>query len=60
MTQEAAEQIEFLFGYFLSHPDEIPHHYRIKDKKNPERRIAHYIAGMTDRFARSEFMRLHS
>ena len=60
MTQEAAEQIEFLFEYFLSHPGEIPHHYRTKDKKNPERRIAHYIAGMTDRFARSEFMRLKS
>ena len=58
VTQEAAEQIEFLFQYFLKYPEEIPGHFRKKD--NLQRRIAHYIAGMTDRFARSEFIRLQS
>ena len=59
VTQEAAAQIEFLFRYFLQHPSEIPAHFRTQDHPNPHRRIAHYIAGMTDRFARSEFIRLH-
>jgi len=58
VTQEAALQIEFLFEYFLTHPDEIPAHFRIQDLDHPQRRIAHYIAGMTDRFARKEFLRL--
>jgi dGTPase len=58
VTQQAAEQIDFLFHYFLDHPAEIPVHFRTKDKHTPQRRIAHYIAGMTDRFARSEYLRL--
>jgi dGTPase len=58
VTQEAADQIEFLFGYFLANPHEIPGHFRTCDVTSPHRRIAHYIAGMTDRFARSEFIRL--
>jgi dGTPase len=60
VTQEAAAQIEFLFAYFISHPTEIPGHFRTVDQNCPERRTAHYIAGMTDRFARSEFLRLHA
>ena len=59
-TQEAAAQIEFLFGYFLKRPHEIPAHFRQQDSQNLHRRIAHYIAGMTDRFARSEFIRLQN
>ncbi len=59
VTQEAAEQISFLFGFFLENPYEIPEHFRTQDIDNPHRRIAHYIAGMTDRFARSEFMRFN-
>jgi dGTPase len=58
VTQEAASQIDFLFAYYLNHGAEIPAHFRSEDSDTPERRIAHYIAGMTDRFARSEFMRL--
>jgi len=58
VTQEAATQIEFLFSYFKMYPTEIPPHFRAQDCQNPHRRIAHYIAGMTDRFARSEFIRL--
>jgi dGTPase len=57
VTQEAASQIEYLFSYYLNHPSEIPSHFRAQDIQTPQRRIAHYIAGMTDRFARSEFMR---
>ena len=60
VTQEAAEQINFMFNFFLENPHEIPAHFRTQDNNNPHRRIAHYIAGMTDRFARSEFMRFSS
>jgi dGTPase len=58
VTQEAAGQINYLFHHYLEHLHEIPRHFRQQDLANPQRRIAHYIAGMTDRFARSEFMRL--
>ena len=57
VTHEAATQINFMFSFFLENPREIPAHYRVQDINHPHRRIAHYIAGMTDRFARSEFMR---
>jgi dGTPase len=60
VTQEAAAQINFMFKFFLENPHEIPTHFRTQDISNPHRRIAHYIAGMTDRFARSEFMRFSS
>jgi dGTPase len=60
VTQEAAAQIEFMFSFFLENPHEIPAHFRTQDINHPHRRIAHYIAGMTDRFARSEFMRFSS
>ena len=60
VTQEAAAQINFMFNFFLKNPHEIPAHFRTQDINTPHRRIAHYIAGMTDRFARSEFMRFSS
>jgi dGTPase len=58
VTQEAASQVTYLFNFYLSNPSEVPKHFRSEDLPNPQRRIAHYIAGMTDRFARSEYMRL--
>lgn len=58
VTQEAASQIKFLFEYYLASPHEIPEDFRTQDMIQPERRVAHYIAGMTDRFARKEYSRL--
>lgn len=58
VTREAANQVVFLFDYYLKHPEEIPSHFRPEDIHQPERRNTHYIAGMTDRFARKEFLRL--
>lgn len=60
VTREAALQIEFLFSYFIAHPQTIPNHFRNQDIDQPQRRVAHYIAGMTDRFARHEYLRLSS
>jgi dGTPase len=42
--------VEFLYGYFIKHPDEIPERYF--ERKDPVDLVAlDYIAGMTDQFA---------
>ena len=56
-TEEASAQIHFLFEFYTIHPNEIPEHFYQTDLSNQPRRIAHYIAGMTDRFARREYIR---
>lgn len=58
VTQVAADQIRFLFGYYCAHPQAIPADFLPLAAHDSHRRIAHYIAGMTDRFANSEFLRL--
>lgn len=60
VTTEAALQIKRLFAYYLSNMNDIPAEFRVQDYSDPHRRIAHYIAGMTDRFARKEFLRINS
>ena len=48
--QNARAIIEFLYGHFLKHPDDIPEHYFARGE--PIERVAlDYIAGMTDQFA---------
>jgi dGTPase len=59
VTNEAAEQVRFLFQHYTSFPDEIPAHFLSGQNYDPHRRVAHYIAGMTDRFAKKEFLRLN-
>lgn len=58
VTQKAAGEIQFLFEYYLQNPKEIPAEFRTQDLGDPHRRVAHYIAGMTDRFARREYTRI--
>ncbi len=60
VTNQAADQIRFLFNFYLKHPNEMPQDFRVQDLATPERRIAHYIAGMTDRFAHREYIRTSS
>jgi dGTPase len=46
----AREIVEFLYGFFLKSPDEIPE--RFFEKNDPvDRVVLDYIAGMTDQFA---------
>ena len=41
-----------LFEYFCAHPDDLPDEWRANPRHEPiERRVADYIAGMTDRYA---------
>lgn len=58
VTAEAASQIKLLFAHYIANPKDVPAEFRVQDLEDPHRRIAHYIAGMTDRFARKEFSRI--
>jgi dGTPase len=49
-----------LFEYFCEHPDDLPEEWRENPRKDPiERRVADYIAGMTDRYAIQVFERFY-
>ena len=56
MTKEASEMIVALFHHYENHPADLPLDFRPNDELH--RRIAHYIAGMTDRYANKEFQKL--
>jgi dGTPase len=50
--------VEKLFDYFMAHPDDMPEEWRANPRQEPlERRVADYIAGMTDRYAIQVFER---
>lgn len=49
-TKRARQIIHILFSYFLKHEDELPREYRTQDALI-ERKVADYIAGMTDQYA---------
>jgi dGTPase len=49
-----------LFEYFCQHPDDLPDEWRANPRNEPtERRVADYIAGMTDRYAIQVFERFY-
>jgi dGTPase len=49
-----------LFDYFCEHPDDLPDEWRHNPRGEPnERRVADYIAGMTDRYAIQVFERYY-
>ena len=56
MTKEASEMIVALFHHYENQPSDLPFDFRPNDELH--RRIAHYIAGMTDRYANKEFQKL--
>ena len=66
MSQRATETVKYLFNIYMEQPifltDElhmkITKNSRIKDEQRKARIIADYIAGMTDRFALSEYKRI--
>ena len=66
MSQRATETVKYLFNIYMEQPifltDElhmkITKDSRIKDEQGKARIIADYIAGMTDRFALSEYKRI--
>ena len=66
MSQRATETVKYLFNIYMEQPifltDElhmkITKGSQIKDEQRKARIIADYIAGMTDRFALSEYKRI--
>ena len=56
MTKNAGEMIGSLFQHYEKHPTDLPFDFRPDDEIY--RRISHYIAGMTDRYANKEFQKL--
>ena len=60
MTSKARRIITDLFGIFVSGPQLLPPDYQIDgdDKFEQARKVADYIAGMTDRYAMREYRRL--
>jgi dGTPase len=62
MTDEARLMIEALFDRYTSDPSQMPREFstRASGPDGTERVVADYIAGMTDRFAISEYQRLSS
>lgn len=58
-TEEAKARhlIESLYFYFLDHPESLPDEYTKAAHGRTERAVCDYIAGMTDRFAKAEFLR---
>lgn len=48
-----------LFNEFIQHPELLPDHFTRRRPHDPlERIVGDYLAGMTDRFAQQEFLRL--
>jgi dGTPase len=48
--------VKVLFAHYQQFPQDLPEGFRSED--DLQRRISHYIAGMTDRFANKEFHKL--
>ena len=49
-SQQAEEVVRFLYCYFNEHEDKLPQEYRLYSDAT-DRRVADYIAGMTDLYA---------
>ena len=60
MTSKARRIVTDLFAIFMSEPQLLPDDYQLAgdDKNAQARKVADYIAGMTDRYAMREYRRL--
>jgi dGTPase len=60
MTSKARRIVTDLFDIFISGPELLPLDYQIAgdDRMAQARKVADYIAGMTDRYAMREYRRL--
>ncbi|MFJ2994774.1 deoxyguanosinetriphosphate triphosphohydrolase [Pandoraea sp. NPDC087047] len=60
MAAKAQRIVKELFEAFLTEPRLLPPNYRPENPEDQPRWIAHYVAGMTDRYAIKEYRRLFS
>ncbi|WP_165247087.1 deoxyguanosinetriphosphate triphosphohydrolase [Adlercreutzia sp. ZJ141] len=57
---KATRLIDCLFDYYVSHMDDVPEEYRAISGGDDLRAVTDYIAGMTDRYAKTQFHSLFS
>lgn len=55
---KAMRLIDVLFAYYIDHPIDIPAEYRAISEGDDVRAATDYVAGMTDRYAKSRFQNL--
>jgi dGTPase len=60
MTNKAVRIVTDLFEAFLADPLLLPLQFQRSDANEQPRKIADYIAGMTDRYAMREYRKLFS
>lgn len=59
-THQAQDIVRTHYHYFMAHPDEMPPLYVTSHPHDPvERRVADFVASMTDRFAIELYQKLH-
>lgn len=59
MASKGRRILQLLFNEFQKHPEQLPERYRaMLGDAAAERIVCDYLAGMTDRFAQDEFLRL--
>lgn len=57
-VDKATRLIECLFEYYVRRTDQVPQEYRAISEGDDVQAVVDYIAGMTDRYAKSQFQRL--
>lgn len=55
-VEKAQRLIAGLFDYYIAHIGEVPEEYRAISEGDDVRAVTDYIAGMTDRYAKSRFL----
>jgi dGTPase len=59
MQHKGQRVIRMLLDEFCRQPDAMPDRYRQRAREGPVRQaVCDYLAGMTDRYAQDEFLRL--
>jgi dGTPase len=59
MAAKAKRFVEELFKTFIKNPKQLPPEYqKLVEKEGPYQGVCDYIAGMTDRFAQDEYLKL--
>lgn len=59
MAAKGQRMLQLLFEQFCKHAEQLPPRYRaLAEQAGLERTVCDYLAGMTDRFAQEEFLRL--
>jgi dGTPase len=59
MATKGQRMLQMLFEELRKHPQQLPERYLVRAKQwSLERTVCDYLAGMTDRYAQDEFLRL--